>query len=156
MKIKPLRKYHDYKTMKDYVESNSKKNSDVEVMSVLIEEYERKLDFDKKNIEIEPIIDNVFNLVKKASHYEKPGLVERVLKLGEEYGELSAEILKLSGYKRNSLTKDTIKYNILLESTDCLIMVFDIMIEMGFSKEEISNMANKQVSKWLETIEVRL
>ena len=79
--------------------------------------------------------------------------MERCLKLGEEYGELSAEFLKLSGYKRSDLSESQIRQNILLESTDCLIMILDIMSNMGFTKREIVEMAEKQVNKWLNNID---
>jgi hypothetical protein len=101
------------------------------------------------------LIDNVYNLVENASKLENPGLLERTLKLGEEYGELSAEILKLNGYKRTTEDRKTIENNILLESTDCLIMIFDIMSQMGFTKEEICDMADKQVNKWLKNIKTK-
>ena len=93
--------------------------------------------------------------VSNASQYEEHGIIERGLKLGEEYGELSAEILKFVGYKRSLETKEQINYNILLESTDCLIMIFDIMTQMGFTKEQICDMSEKQVNKWLTNIEIK-
>ena len=62
--------------------------------------------------------------------------------------------LKLKGYKRTTEDESKINYNILLESTDCLIMIFDIMVHMNFTKEQICNMAEKQVNKWLNGIKV--
>ena len=40
----------------------------------------------------------------------------------------------------------------LLESVDSLIMIFDIMIKLGFTKDQIVEMAEKQVNKWLNYI----
>lgn len=154
MKLKPLKNYHDYTEAKSYLDNISKFNDNDEILSILVLEYERKLDMNKDNLEIEPLIDSVFDLVEKATKYEKTkGLSERCLKLGEEYGELSAEILKLSGYKRSKETKEEIRRNILLESSDCLIMIFDIMIEMGFTKKEITDMSDSQIKKWISIIQ---
>jgi len=109
----------------------------------------------KEHAVLEPLIGCVYDLVTNASKFENPGLIERGLKLGEEYGELSAEILKLVNYKRTNESKEEIRKNILLESTDCLIMIFDIIAQMEFSKDEICEMAESQVNKWMKNIEIK-
>ena len=161
MKIKPIKTIYDYNQAQKYLESifhnelTEEEANDVAVLEILIENFERQGKPSKENLEVEPLIDYVFDLVTNASQYEKHGLIERGLKLGEEYGELSAEILKLAGYKRSSETKEEINNNILLESTDCLIIIFDIMTQMGFKKEQICNMAERQVNKWITNIEIK-
>lgn len=100
-------------------------------------------------------IDSIFDEVKSTSELEKPGILERGLKLTEECGELAAEILKLEGFKRTDESEEVIKEKILLESTDCLIMVLDIMSQMGFSKEQIHEMSMKQIGKWKRGIETQ-
>jgi hypothetical protein len=161
MKIKPIKTLYDYNQALKYLESifhkelTEDESNDVAVLEILMEEYERKGKVSKEDLVVEPLIDYVFDLVSNASQYEEVGILERGLKLGEEYGELSAEILKLKGYKRTTEDEGRIHYNILLESTDCLIMIFDIMTQMGFTKEQICNMAEKQVNKWLKNIEIK-
>jgi hypothetical protein len=161
MKIKPIRTLYDYNQAQKYLESifhselNEEESNNVEILEILMEEFERKGNPTKEDITTEPLIDYVYDLVTNASKYEKHGLLERGLKLGEEYGELSAEILKLIEYKRSNESKEKIKENILLESTDCLIMIFDIMTNMGFTKEQICDMAEHQVNKWLTNIEIK-
>ena len=161
MKIKPIKTIYDYNQAQKYLESifhnelTEEEANDVAVLEVLIENFERQGRPSKENLDVEPLIDYVFDLVTNASQYEEKGLLERGLKLGEEYGELSAEILKLAGYKRSKETKEEINNNILLESTDCLIMIFDIMTQMGFTKEQICEMAEKQINKWLKNIEIK-
>ena len=155
MELKPITNYYDYQQAKNYIETNqSKESNKISILSILIEDFERKSKPIEDEIISETLIDYVYDLVTDASKYEKHGLLERGLKLGEEYGELSAEILKLKGYKRTGEDEGKINYNILLESTDCLIMVFDIMVHMEFTKEQICNMAEKQVNKWLSGIKV--
>jgi len=161
MTLKPIKSYYDYKQAKKYLDSVShneltkEESNDIEILSILIEDFERRGKPNLEDVVIEPIIDYVYDLVENASKYEENGLIEKGLKLGEEYGELSAEILKLKGYKRTTEDVDKINYNILLESTDCLIMVFDIMSSMGFTKEQICDMSEKQVNKWLKNIEIK-
>lgn len=159
MKLKPINNLHDYNQVKKYLESvsntklNEEESANVSIFRVLIEEYERKnKTVTNKKIITEELIDNAFESVKSVSKYENDGIMERILKLGEEYGELSAEVLKLYKYKRTSESKEKIINNILLESTDCMIMIFDIMIKMGFTKNEICSMTENQVNKWLSQI----
>ena len=161
MKLKPIKTLYDYNQAQKYLESifhaelTEEESNNVAILEILMEEYERKGKVSKEDLTTEPLIDYIFDLVNNASQYEEEGLIERGLKLGEEYGELSAEILKFVGYKRSLETKEQINYNILLESTDCLIMIFDIMTQMGFKKEQICNMAERQVNKWITNIEIK-
>ena len=160
MELKPIANQYDYQQAQKYLESihgielSKEESNKVSILTVLIEEFERKSKPVEEEIISETLIDYVFDLVINASKYEKHGLIERGLKLGEEYGELSAEILKLKGYKKTTEDEGRINYNILLESTDCLIMIFDIMAHMGFTKEQICDMAEKQVNKWLSGIKM--
>ena len=160
MELKPITNQYDYQQAQKYLESihrvelSKEESNKVSILTVLIEEFERKSKPVEEEIISETLIDYVFDLVINASKYEKHGLIERGLKLGEEYGELSAEILKLKGYKKTTEDEGRINYNILLESTDCLIMIFDIMAHMGFTKEPICDMAEKQVNKWLSGIKM--
>lgn len=160
MELKPITNQYDYQKAQKYLESihgielSKEESNKVSILTVLIEDFERKSKPVEEEIVSETLIDYVYDLVINASKYEKHGLIERGLKLGEEYGELSAEILKLKGYKRTTEDEGRINYNILLESTDCLIMIFDIMAHMGFTKEQICDMAEKQVNKWLSGIKM--
>jgi len=160
MELKPITNQYDYQQAQKYLESihgvelSKEESNKVSILTILIEEFERKSKPVEEEIISETLIDYVYDLVINASKYEKHGLIERGLKLGEEYGELSAEILKLKGYKRTTEDEGRINYNILLESTDCLIMIFDIMAHMGFTKEQICDMAEKQVNKWLNGIKM--
>jgi len=156
--LKPIRNYGDYLEAQKQLESifhselDSEEGQKAEILSVLIENYEKRMNPSTEDLNIEPLIDYVYDLVKDTSKFEKHGILERGLKLGEETGELSAEILKFVGYKKSDLSKSQIEQNMLLESVDCLIMVFDIMSHMGFTKQQIVEMSEKQVNKWLNNI----
>ncbi len=97
-------------------------------------------------------IDTIFNLIKKISPSQYGSLELRGLKLQEEVGELSAEILKTSGFKSSDLSKEEIREKLLLESCDCLIMILDIMTHQKFTDIEIVNMCESQLSKWKNQI----
>ena len=157
MELKPIKNIQDYKKAIKWIDTMSSKeitdeeSNKIQILSILIEDYERKTSGEEKP-ETESQMDYIFDLVSTSTKYEKHGILERGLKLGEEYGELAAEILKLKEYKRTLESKDQIKNNILLEATDCLIMVYDILINMGFTKSEIVDMSEKQISKWISGI----
>jgi HTH-type transcriptional regulator/antitoxin HigA len=159
MKLKPIKNIKDYKSALKHLDQMSSKelteeeSNEIQILSILIEDFERKSTPEEKT-EQESQLDYIFDLITTSSQYEKHGLLERGLKLGEEYGELAAEILKLKEYKRTLESKDQIKQNILLEATDCLIMVCDILTHMNFTKEEIVDMAERQISKWISGIKM--
>lgn len=97
--------------------------------------------------------DRIFDLVEEATKLENKGtLAEKGLKLTEEVGELAAELLKITGYKHTTDTKAQALKNSLLESVDSMIMIFLILNELGFSKEEIFQMTQSQLNKWLNYI----
>lgn len=159
MKLKPIKNIKDYKSAIKWIDSISTKelteeeSNAVQVLSILIEDFERK-NSKEESPTSEPQLDYIYDLVETSSKYEKHGLLERGLKLGEEYGELAAEILKLKEFKRTLESKEEIRKNILLESTDCLIMIYDIISHMKFKKEEVVDMAEKQIGKWISGIKI--
>lgn len=159
MKLKPIKNIQEYKKAIKWIDVMSTKeltedeSTSIQVLSILIEDFERKSSVEEVT-ENDPQLDYIFDLVQTSSKYEKNGILERGLKLGEEYGELAAEILKLKEFKRTLESKEQIKKNILLEATDCLIMVYDILTNMGFTKGEIVDTAEKQISKWISGIKI--
>ena len=74
------------------------------------------------------------------------------MKLTEEVGELAAELLKITGYKYTKDTKEEAMQKALLESTDTMIMIFGIMVQLGFTKQQIVEMTESQINKWLTYI----
>ena len=146
MEIKPIRSESDYSnSLKELElifnsEINSKDGEKAEILSILIDDYENWS------------FDYVWEVVKKAQERDNIGtLSEKCLKISEEVGELSAEILKLSGYKGTNETKEVVMGNILLESVDSMITIFVIMIELGYTKQQIVEMTESQINKWMGT-----
>ena len=158
MNIFPIKNEQDYKKAKKELNKiiNSEIDSDdgkkAEVLSILIEHYETKNTPDKPT-DIEYTIDYIYDIVKNTAKLENNGsLAEKGLKLNEEVGELSAELLKLTGYKHTNDSKEVALHKSLLEASDTMIMLFLIMIELGFTKQQIVEMAESQIKKWLTYI----
>lgn len=156
--LKPIRNHEDYLEAQKQLETvfhselNSEEGQKAEILTVLIESYEKKMIPSPQDLNLEPPIDYIYDLVKSTGEFvksEKYGIVERGLKLSEETGELAAEILKFVGFKNSDSSKSEIEQHMLLESVDCLIMVFDIMTHMGFTKQQITEMSEKQINKWI-------
>jgi NTP pyrophosphatase (non-canonical NTP hydrolase) len=88
--------------------------------------------------------------LKTASSLTKRTLIARVLKLCEEAGELSAEVLKFSNLKgRGGKSKSEVEEDLREEAVDCLIMSLDILIETGTSEKHLNELLNKKLDKWM-------
>lgn len=79
--------------------------------------------------------------------------MEVMVKVGEEYGELSAEMLKYIGKKGSKgLTKKQIKMNILEEGCDTIITLVSVLEKFGFNEKDISKMIIQKCAKWAENV----
>jgi hypothetical protein len=159
MKLKPIKTKEDYKKFNEYLDSlygvelTEEQTNEILIIQQLLEHYEQnnmsKVSLSEENRED---FDYIYELIQNVSELEGYSLIERVCKLQEEVGELSAETLKMIGFKNSNLTKEQIKENILLESVDCLIMSMDILSTQGYSKDEIIKMADSQINKWVNNL----
>lgn len=159
MNIKPIRTNEDYENALKQLESvfhselNTEDGEKAEILSILIENYENKNFPIDEPLEVDYSFDYVYDLVKNACKLErKVTIAEKGLKLTEEVGELAAELLKLTGYKHTNDTREEALQKSLLESVDTMIMIFGIMIHLGFTKQQIIEMTESQVGKWLSYI----
>lgn len=159
MNLKPIRNEDDYQTALHELESifhaelGSKDGDKAEILSILIDDYERKNYPIESPQEADYSFDYLYNLVKNACELEKRvTLPEKCLKLTEEVGELSAEILKMSGYKFTNDSEKEVIQKALLESCDVMIMIFGMMIQLGFTKQQIVEMTEHQINKWLSYV----
>ena len=159
MNIKPIRSEEDYQwALKEletifHAELDSEEGKKAEILSILIDDYENKHFPIDKPLEIDYSFDYVYDLVKNACQLEKEvTIAEKGLKLTEEVGELAAELLKITGYKYTKDTKEEALQKALLESVDTMIMIFGIMVQLGFTKQQIVEMTESQINKWLTYI----
>lgn len=87
--------------------------------------------------------------VREVARKETRSLLARGLKLNEEAGELSAEILKLKGMKgRKGKSEAEVMYDLHLEAVDCLLMSMDILVHTGATSRRINKIMNSQLEKW--------
>jgi hypothetical protein len=87
--------------------------------------------------------------VIRVSNREKKSLLARGVKLGEEYGELAAEILKYEGEKgSNGKSRKQILFALHLEAIDCLLMAMDILVHTHANEKEINKIMERQLDKW--------
>ena len=159
MKPKIIKDDNEYQEYLKYIESVFHKElsedeaNDIEVISLLVEDYEKS-----KQLEITPTeeiqsIDYIYDLVCKVSPLENSNNISsKGLKLNEEVGELSAEILKLIKYKYHNDTEEQIRQNLLEEAADSIIQVFDILADLKYTKEELIEASEKKIDKWLNQI----
>lgn len=155
MQIKAIKNEEDYqlalKNLEQVFDSpiHSEEGNLAEVLSILIEDWENK-NYPIESSQFDWSIDYLFNSVQEACQLEKNiTLSDKGLKLMEEVGELATEILKSKGSEHSNLDDNQIRNNLLLESCDVMIMIFSIMYQMGFSKQEIVEMTGSQINKWI-------
>jgi hypothetical protein len=159
MKLQPIKTKEDYKKFNEYLDSlygvelTEDQTNEILIIQQLLDHYEQN-NMSKVLLseESKENFDYIYELIQNVSELEGYGLIERVCKLQEEVGELSAETLKMIGFKNSNLSKEEIKQNILLESVDCLIMSMDILSTQGYSKDEIIKMADSQINKWVNNL----
>ena len=159
MNLKPINSEKDYQWALEELESifhaelGTKDGDKAQILAILIEDYENKHYPIEKPLEVDYTFDYLYDLVKNVCELEKRvTLAEKGLKLTEEVGELSAEILKITGYKYTNDTKEESIQKALLESCDVLIMIFGLMIQLGYTRQQIVEMTESQVNKWLKYV----
>ena len=80
--------------------------------------------------------ESIFNKIKSISKQEKKTFAEKGLKLVEEVGELSAEILKLNGRKgAKGKSRDEIRKEALFEVADVHLVLATICTDLGYTHE---------------------
>jgi hypothetical protein len=156
MKPKVIKNDEECEKYQKYIESvfhkeiSEEEADDIEIISILIDNYEKLKISEISQIEEQSTIDYIYNLVGNVSPLEKSNdISKKGLKLNEEVGELSAEILKLVDYKYHTDTTEEIRKNLLYESADSLIQVFDILVSLNYTKEELVEASEKKINEWL-------
>lgn len=90
--------------------------------------------------------------LRKVSKLEQKNLFGRSIKLGEEYGELMAEVLKYKGEKGSNKSPEEILKDLQEEAVDCLIMAIDILVYTGAKDKDITKTLHRKLDKWLKNV----
>lgn len=93
-------------------------------------------------------LDSTLDRIRSLSRFDRKNALEKCIKIQEEVGELSAEILKIRGKKgAKGLKKPQLEENLLEECCDVLIITYSLMHKLRFSKQRIANALNKKLDK---------
>ena len=77
---------------------------------------------------------------------------DKLVKLQEEVGEISAAHLKQLGYKPSKNSIKSIRDNKKEEYADALIVIYDLILADGFTFEEVEEELDKGVEKWYNKV----
>lgn len=100
-------------------------------------------------------LNKTFDLiVNELSKKEPKTTVERMVKLGEEHGELCAAILQRHGLKgAKGKTPEEVEENILEEVSDMIIILATILAEYNFESKDVADMIDMKIEKWMRNID---
>lgn len=93
-------------------------------------------------------MDKILERIYKLSNGDRKNTIEKCIKIQEELGELSAEILKLRGKKgSNGITKDQIEENILEECCDIIIITHSLIKKLKYDKARVFTAFHRKLDK---------
>jgi NTP pyrophosphatase (non-canonical NTP hydrolase) len=102
-----------------------------------------------------PDINKVFDAIQEVSSKQdekcsdkKTLLLQRTLKMTEEIGEFTAEVLKLDGFKSTTESPVVTRKKLQQEAIDVFIMSVDLLKASGVTKEFLQEYAEEQLLKW--------
>lgn len=94
-------------------------------------------------------------MVTHVSSKDSGDLVDRIVKLGEEAGEVASAYGTYSGYKipKKNMTKVQAFENIKEECIDSIIVCLDILTrDFDMTSDEIENEIAYKCTKWMEVV----
>lgn len=94
----------------------------------------------------------LYNLICEVSRLENKTVIERTVKLSEEVGELSAEILKLHGLKGTNDTVRELKQHVKKECIDVILVTLSILKKYDTDYEEFEEIYMEKLEKWSKRI----
>lgn len=75
-------------------------------------------------------------------------LLQRSAKLSEESGEVAAEVLKLTGYKKTTKTTREVREDLKEEAIDALITSLDVINHLKMSEDEVVYILEQKLNEW--------
>lgn len=96
------------------------------------------------------IMKKVIDRIVDYSYIEIADVPKRFMKLVEEVGEWSASYLESIGFKvsKTPKTEQQLYEHLLEEGADTLIMVYDVLLKMGYSPEQIQAKMDEKLNDW--------
>jgi phosphoribosyl-ATP pyrophosphohydrolase len=97
-------------------------------------------------------MDEIINEIRVLVEYENKSLPEKIVKFNEEFGEFSAEVIKLLGLTHKPYDRD----HLVEESADALQVLFSIFVDIetktDITIDEIIAKIPEKNQKWLSKI----
>lgn len=77
----------------------------------------------------------------------------KMIKLSEEVGEASAELLAMRGHPNKSRSAVGTPEALAEELIDCKIVIDSLLVGLGFTPSYLRDLADKKLAKWEAKIE---
>jgi NTP pyrophosphatase (non-canonical NTP hydrolase) len=91
-------------------------------------------------------------IVHIASTLDKKTLYEQTIKLGEETGEVSAAVLRLSGAPGTKYKQYTGEDGVLEELADEMMVVLSMLPRINRTVDDLEEAIARKIPKWLATL----
>ena len=93
-------------------------------------------------------MDKILERIHSLSKGDTKNALEKCIKIQEEVGELSAELLKLKGKKgANGITKAQLEENILEECCDIIIVTHSLIKKLKYDKARVITAFHRKLDK---------
>ena len=93
-------------------------------------------------------MDKIIKRISLLSKNDNKNILEKCIKIQEEVGELSAELLKLRGKKgSNGIKIPQLKENILEECCDIIIITFSLINALKYTQPRIETAFHRKLDK---------
>lgn len=93
-------------------------------------------------------MDKIIERIHKLSKCDKKSAIEKCVKIQEELGELSSELLKIRGKKgANGITKAQLEENILEECCDIIIITHSLIKKLKYEKSRVIKAFHRKLDK---------
>lgn len=101
------------------------------------------------NNEFEQMLIEINELqIQEANKHGRRSREEKFAKLGEEFGEIAADVCLINGYKNNDRDPADLIRNIKEEYVDTMLMALDMFFSEGASVEELKQTIRLKLDKW--------
>lgn len=87
-------------------------------------------------------------ILSTLSKKEKKNIMERMVKLQEECGELAVAVLQEHGLKGGKKSQAAIIDNVLEEGVDVIIIALSVLGAYKFTKDDIKDRMVDKLKKW--------
>ena len=96
--------------------------------------------------------EEIYTWIESLKKIEKLSIAEKTVKLCEEAGEFSAEILRYLGQKEHNGSQEELMDHLLEEGCDIIVTALALFARLGFSEEEIIQKMEDKINVWIKKV----